>query len=295
MPDEDYDVTPAVRRRLRRPGDDLHHRDGVVTLLDLMPTGDDRADVVRRVTGVEGTVRMRHEWVVRLDYGKIRPWVTAAQSAATRSSRPSPARTSWCCADRGCPRADDHRHADEFDVDRRRRADVLDDLGPVVRGLPPAPDPRRSSQRSPTRATWVGALPRRRAPRDVVARSLLTLRLLTHERTGGIVAAPTTSLPEDFGGERNWDYRYCWLRDAALTLESLIGAGLHRRGAAVARLAAARRGRRPRGPPDHVRRRRLAGGCPRASSTHLPGYAGSRPVRIGNGAVDSGRPTCSAR
>ena len=60
---------------------------------------------------------------------------------------------------------------------------------------------------------------------DVVRRSLLTLRLMTHEQTGGIVAAPTTSLPEDFGGERNWDYRYCWLRDAALTIESLIDAG----------------------------------------------------------------------
>ena len=66
---------------------------------------------------------------------------------------------------------------------------------------------------------------------------------MTHEQTGGIVAAPTTSLPEDFGGERNWDYRYCWLRDAALTIEALIDAGLHRRGEVLAALAAARRRR----------------------------------------------------
>ena len=119
----------------------------------------------------------------------------------------------------------------------------------------------------------------------MVRRSLLTLLLMTHEETGGIVAAPTTSLPEDFGGERNWDYRYCWLRDAALTLESLLGAGYAEEALPLARLAAARGRRRPGGPADHVHRRRRPPAARARGATHLPGYADSRPVRIGNGAV----------
>ena len=122
--------------------------------------------------------------------------------------------------------------------------------------------------------------------RDVVLRSLLTLRLMTDEVTGGIVAAPTTSLPEDFGGERNWDYRYCWLRDAALTLEF-----------PGARPATPRRPtsggdwllRTIAGDPGQMQVLYAVDGSrrlPEVTLDHLPGYADSRPVRIGNGAVD---------
>ena len=119
---------------------------------------------------------------------------------------------------------------------------------------------------------------------DMVRRSLLTLLLMTHEETGGIVAAPTTSLPEDFGGERNWDYRYCWLRDAALTLESLLGAGFaeeayHWRRWLLRAVAG--------DPADLQIMYTVDGGrrLPELEVEHLPGYADSRPVRIGNGAV----------
>jgi GH15 family glucan-1,4-alpha-glucosidase len=120
---------------------------------------------------------------------------------------------------------------------------------------------------------------------DVVRRSLLTLRMLTHEDTGGIVAAPTTSLPEEFGGERNWDYRYCWLRDAALTLGSLIEAGyteeaLLWRGWLLRAVA---------GDPEDLQIMYAVDGArrlPEAVLDHLPGYEGSRPVRIGNAAVE---------
>jgi GH15 family glucan-1,4-alpha-glucosidase len=128
-----------------------------------------------------------------------------------------------------------------------------------------------------------------RSPRDVphadmVQRSLLTLLLMTHAETGGIVASPTTSLPEDFGGERNWDYRFCWLRDAALTLESLLGAGyedeaLRWRGWLLRAVAG--------DPADLQIMYTVDGGrqLPERELPHLPGYAGSTPVRIGNGAV----------
>ena len=117
------------------------------------------------------------------------------------------------------PQANDHRHVDEFDVRDGDDPDVLHDLAALARDPPPTgPDRASGSRPRGGRAGWRGCDLADVPHADVVRRSLLTLHLLTHEETGGIVAAPTTSLPEDFGGERNWDYRYCWLRDAALTL-----------------------------------------------------------------------------
>ena len=170
----------------------------------------------------------------------------------------------------------------------RRGADLLHDLGALVARRPGAARARRARSRRPAtqQRAWAARAAAHDVPHaDLVRRSLLTLLLLTHAETGGIVAAPTTSLPEDFGGERNWDYRFCWLRDAALTLESLLGAGYDDRGAGVARLAAARGRRRPGGPADHVHRRRRPPAARDASSPTCPGYADSLPVRIGNGAV----------
>ena len=121
--------------------------------------------------------------------------------------------------------------------------------------------------------------------RDAVLRSLLVLRLLTHAETGGIVAAATTSLPEDFGGERNWDYRFCWLRDASLTLAALIAAGYIEE----ARLWRDWLLRAIAGDPQDLQIMYAVDGgreLPERTLDHLPGYAGSRPVRIGNAAVD---------
>ncbi len=116
-------------------------------------------------------------------------------------------------------------------------------------------------------------------------RSLLVLRLLTHAATGGIVAAPTTSLPEDIGGERNWDYRFCWLRDASLTLEALMGSGF------VEETKLWRRWliRAVAGDPEDLQIMYAVDGArelPERELAFLPGYAGSQPVRVGNGAVD---------
>ncbi|MBZ5740370.1 glycoside hydrolase family 15 protein [Nocardioides mangrovi] len=257
---------------------------GEVTLTDLMPRGDDRADVVRRVTGVRGTVRMRHEWVVRLDYGAIVPWVRrqTLHGEAVITAIGGPDRLVL----RGprLPRPSDHRHVDEFDVEEGAvltfsttwvpSAAPLDAIGPPEFDIDGAVD---EGER------WSGQCHEHAPQLAAVRRSLLTLRLLTHEQTGGIVAAPTTSLPEDPGGERNWDYRYCWLRDAALTISALVRAGYTEE----AKLWRGWLLRAVAGDPQDLQIMYAVDGARRLTELtldHLPGYDDSQPVRIGNGA-----------
>jgi len=259
---------------------------GVVTLLDVMPTGDDTIDLVRRITGVRGTVRMRHEWVVRFDYGTTRPWVRRRLEDSD-----DPAITAVAGPDklvlRGprLPEADGDRHVDEFEV---REGQVLTFSTTWIPSHLRTPGPHRAlvDETIHEEVTWVARLDLTDVPHaDVVRRSLLTLHLLTDEVTGGIVAAPTTSLPEDFGGERNWDYRYCWLRDAALTISSLISAGA----TDEARFWRDWLLRAVAGDPADLQIMYAVDGArrlPEQTLDHLPGYADSRPVRIGNGAVD---------
>jgi GH15 family glucan-1,4-alpha-glucosidase len=260
--------------------------DGVVTLLDVMPTGDDTIDLIRRITGVRGTVRMRHEWVVRYDYGTTRPWVRRRLEDTD-----DPAITAVAGPDklvlRGprLPQARGHRHVDEFDV---REGQILTFSTTWVPSHLRTPGPHRAlvDETIHEDVTWVTRLDLTGVPHaDLVRRSLLTLHLMTHEDTGGIVAAPTTSLPEDFGGERNWDYRYCWLRDAALTISSLISAGA----TDEARFWRDWLLRAVAGDPADLQIMYAVDGARRLTEQtldHLPGYADSRPVRIGNGAVD---------
>jgi GH15 family glucan-1,4-alpha-glucosidase len=260
--------------------------DGVVTLTDLMPRNDDRADLVRRITGVRGKVRMLHEWRVRMDYGLLRPWVrrTTVDGEEVITAIGGPDQLVL----RGprLPVASDHTHNDEFDVREG------DELVFSMSWFPSYAEPTNLDVSTDDIDAAIAADERWAAEAvadvshpDVVRRSLLTLRLMTDELTGGIVAAPTTSLPEDFGGERNWDYRYCWLRDAALTLGALVQAGYteeadlwrHWLLRAVA------------GDPSQTQVLYAVDGSRRLTEVvldHLPGYADSRPVRIGNGAVD---------
>ena len=258
---------------------------GTVRVLDVMPIGDRRADLVRRVTGVEGTVRMRHEWVVRFGYGRIRPWVHRADNHGTEVI------TAVAGPDRIILRADrlphsvDHVHADEFDV---HAGEELQFTCTWVPSHLPMPEPLALEGRLEDTADayeiWADRCSYAGPHREAVLRSLLTLRLLTHGGTGGIVAAPTTSLPEDFGGERNWDYRFCWLRDAALTLEAFLASGYKHE----ARLWRDWLLRAVAGDPADLQVMYAVDGgreLPERELDHLAGYAGSRPVRVGNGAV----------
>jgi len=259
---------------------------GVVTLLDVMPTGDDRVDLVRRITGVKGAVRMRHEWVVRYEYGTTKPWIRRRLQDSD-----DPAITAVAGPDklvlRGprLPEAQGDRHVDEFDV---REGQVLTFSTTWLPSHLRTPGPHRAlvDETIHEEITWVARLNLSDVPHaDLVRRSLLTLHLMTHEDTGGIVAAPTTSLPEDFGGERNWDYRYCWLRDAALTISSLISAGA----TDEARFWRDWLLRAVAGDPADLQIMYAVDGARRLTEQtldQLAGYAGSRPVRIGNGAVD---------
>ena len=261
---------------------------GVVRVTDVMPTGDDRADIVRTVEGVKGTVRMRHEWVVRFSYGKITPWVS-------RHDGPGGADDKVISAVAGpdalvlrgtrLPHAHDGKHVDEFDVAEGDRLVFSTTWAPSH--LPIREQLDSEAIVETTREEWQEWADRFQYEgpyRDVLVRSLLVLRLLTHSETGGIVAAPTTSLPEDVGGTRNWDYRYCWLRDASLTLEALMGSGF------VEETLLWRRWllRAVAGDPEDMQIMYAVDGSrdlPEREIGHLPGYAGSRPVRIGNAAV----------
>jgi GH15 family glucan-1,4-alpha-glucosidase len=259
---------------------------GMVTLLDVMPIDGGRIDVIRRITGVKGTVRMHHEWVVRFDYGTARPWIRRRLEDTD-----DPAITAVAGPDklvlRGprLPEASGHRHVDDFDV---REGQVLTFSTTWLPSHERTPGPHRAmvDETIHDEVEWVSGLDLSDVPHaEVVRRSLLTLHLMTHHLTGGIVAAPTTSLPEDFGGERNWDYRYCWLRDASLTVVSLIGAGA----TDEARFWRDWLLRAVAGDPADLQIMYAVDGArrlPELTLDELPGYAGSRPVRIGNGAVD---------
>ncbi|MEO5710953.1 MAG: glycoside hydrolase family 15 protein [Nocardioidaceae bacterium] len=258
---------------------------GAVTILDLMPIGDGRADIVRRVIGVEGTVTIRHEWVVRFGYGKIRPWVRREDMHG------APVITAVAGPDRlilrgpRLPHAVDGKHVDEFEVHAGEELTFSTTWVPSHHQLPqPLEFEKRIEDTVRTSQGWADMCTYDGPYREAVVRSLITLRLLTHGGTGGIVAAVTTSLPEEIGGERNWDYRFCWLRDASLTLEALLESGY----ADEARLWRSWLLRAAAGDPQDLQiMYAVDGGRDLLERTldHLPGYAGSTPVRIGNGAV----------
>ena len=256
---------------------------GEVEVTDLMPMGDRRADVIRHVRGISGTVPMQVDLRIRFGYGTTIPWIRQkpdhGQNALIAIAGPD------AMIVRG-PKltARDHTHQATFDVSEGDTVDLSLTWYPSHRE-PPAPiDAGRRIDE--TVAWWQEWASHSDAPAtydEEVHRSLLLLRALTHEDTSGIVAAATTSLPEQFGGSRNWDYRYVWLRDASMTLQALI---LH----GFADEAAGWRGwllRAIAGDPADVQiMYGLSGERYLLENTidELPGYRDSKPVRTGNGA-----------
>lgn len=267
------DGTFVLRTRWRTPT-------GEAEVTEFMPAGDGRADLVREVTCVAGTVEIRSELILRLDYGATIPWAHRVGDALTAIAGPDQYVLRGPSLEAG-----DKRHVGRHELGAGETATwVLTwsnswaDL-PVPLDIVGALDDTRRIWR-----TWDDAVVVDRRWADAVRRSLLVLRALTHADTGGIVAAPTTSLPEDPGGERNWDYRYCWLRDSALTLESLLAHG----GADAAANWRDWLLRAIAGDPDDLQIMYGVGGersLAEHTLDHLPGYLDSAPVRVGNGAV----------
>ncbi|WP_309709525.1 glycoside hydrolase family 15 protein [Pseudolysinimonas sp.] len=261
---------------------------GEIEVVDLMPMGGRRADVIRRVRGVRGTVRVEEVLRIRFDYADAIPWVRQSRSEGGTGEREH-ALIAVAGPDsvvvRG-PRlaAENFAHRAVFEVAAGQTVDLVLTWFPAHRPPPPMPDV--DACLTETRAwwtRWAQHLAGDGRYAAAVRRSLLVLRALTHEDTAGIVAAPTTSLPESFGGDRNWDYRYVWLRDASLTLQALmlhgfVGEAEEWRNWLLRAIA---------GDPADVQIMYGLGGerrLPEWEVATLPGYLGSAPVRVGNGA-----------
>ena len=259
---------------------------GEALVTDFMPVKDRRASVVRRVEGLRGTVLMRQELEVRFNYGTTVPWMRRETHGDSERLLCIAGPSAMVLNGGNIPHGSDHRHIGEFLVRAGETVDLELLWYPSHRETPDGVDIDAALART-TRywQDWAGlCVDGERYPLPV-RRSLLVLRALTHEDTGGIVAAPTMSLPEEFGGSRNWDYRYCWLRDAALTLEAMMTHGYddeaeHWRNWLLRAVA---------GDPDDLQIMYAVDGgreLPERILPQFPGYAGSIPVRLGNGAVE---------
>lgn len=257
--------------------------EGVAILIDFMPPRDGASDLVRMVVGVSGRMEFETDFVVRFDYGRTVPWVTR-EDDGTICAVAGPDRLTLRTPI-GLDGADLHTGG-VFSVAAGDRVPFVLTYGPSNGPRPAHQDVeavladteafwRDFASRCPSVGQWTTA----------VKRSLITLKALTYAPTGGIVAAATTSLPEQLGGTRNWDYRYCWLRDATMTLMSFMKLGYYEEAAAWREWLM----RAIAGAPDQVQIMYGVAGERQLLEWEVPwlrGYGDSRPVRIGNAAAD---------
>jgi GH15 family glucan-1,4-alpha-glucosidase len=254
---------------------------GTIALIDFMPPRGAASDIVRLVRGISGRVKLRMELVIRFGFGSDIPWVKRTEDGALLAI---------CGPDmtvlrtRVETRGEDMTTVADFEVSAGETVPFVLTYGPSHLPVPAPIDPAQALQETEDFwIEWCGRCTYEGESGALVMRSLLTLKALTYAPTGGIVAAPTTSLPEKLGGARNWDYRFCWLRDATFTLLALMNSGYTEEATAwhnwLLRAAA--------GAPANMQimygikgQRRLL----EWTADWLPGYEGSQPVRIGNAA-----------
>jgi len=260
----------------------IETKEGSALLIEFMPVrGAPKSDLIRIVVGERGTVRMRTELVIRYGYGKAVPWVSRLEDGGLKAvSGPDMIVLRSPVALHG----EGLKSIGEFSVSEGERIPFVLTYGPSHLPVPECVDP--DAALSQTEKFWTEWSDRGDTAGEwskEVRRSLVTLKALTFAPTGGIVAAPTTSLPEQLGGQRNWDYRFCWLRDATLTLLSLMNSGHNEEARAwrdwLIRAAA--------GAPHQMQILYGLAGERRTMEWEvdwLPGFEGSRPVRVGNAA-----------
>jgi GH15 family glucan-1,4-alpha-glucosidase len=254
---------------------------GVIDLIDFMPPRGNASDIVRLVRGVSGRVKLRMELVIRFGFGTDIPWVKKTEDGDLLAI---------CGPDMTVLRTPIETRGEnlttvaDFEVGEGETVPFVLTYGPSHLPVPELIDPARALQDTEAFWTeWSGRCTYKGGSRDLVMRSLITLKALTYLPTGGIVAAPTTSLPEKLGGARNWDYRFCWLRDATFTLLALMNSGYTDEACRwhnwLLRAVA--------GAPAHMQimygimgQRRLL----EWEADWLPGYEGALPVRVGNAA-----------
>ena len=276
----------ATRRRYRENSLVLESEfdvgGGTVRIVDCMPVREQYPHVVRLVQGVRGRVDMRMDLALRFGYGRVVPWVRRVDGLLSAVAGPD-AVALWS---RVHTHGEDMSTVAEFTVSEGQSLPFVLSWFPSHERPPRPPDSHFSVE--DTTAYWQEWARLCDAPdspwRDAIVRSAITLKALTYAPTGGIVAAATTSLPEALGGSRNWDYRYCWLRDATLTLSALMAAGFHDEALAwrdwLLRAVA--------GDPSKIQIMYGPAGereLPESECDWLAGYEGARPVRVGNAAA----------
>jgi GH15 family glucan-1,4-alpha-glucosidase len=281
------DAAPRIHRRYR--GDTLilettfETADGSVALIDFMPLREQgTSHVIRIVRGERGRMKMSTELVLRFDYGAVVPWITRLDDRSLQAIAGPDMVVFYAEAEL---EADGFRHRGEFTVSAGQQVAFSLRYGPSYLPVPPAIDAAGALKATESAwEEWSSGCRQRGDWSAHVLRSAITLKALTYRPTGGIVAAPTASLPEALGGVRNWDYRFCWLRDATFTLMALMNAGFHQEAAAWRawlRRAVA-------GDPAQVQIMYGLAGERRLDEwllPWLPGFEGSSPVRIGNAAA----------
>ncbi len=262
---------------------DFETADGVVRVTDFMPPrGDGPPRFMRIVKGLRGRVPMRLELALRPDYGSITPWTELVPDGVMATAGADAFRLSTplsLSVDNGTATA-------EFDAIEGARERFTLTWHPAHRETPPVEDADSALARTETWwQDWTGRGRYEGSYRDEVMRSLIVLKAMTYETTGALIAAPTTSLPEDIGGVRNWDYRYCWLRDSVLALQALIAAEYVDEAMAFRDFLL----HTATGDPSKLQIMYAIAGERRLTEFELPdlpGYEGSRPVRVGNAASE---------
>ena len=254
---------------------------GTVRVIDCMPIRERHPEVVRLVEGVRGKVAMEMTLTIRFGYGQIIPWVRRMDGTLTAVAGPD-GLSLWSPIE--C-KGQDYSTVAEFTVSEGQRIPFSLSWYPASEEPPRPVDAGYAIQDTELWWTdWSSQCTYTGDYREAVIRSLITLKALTYEPTGGIVAAATTSLPESLGGNRNWDYRFCWLRDATLTLESLMRGGFYQEAMDWRNWLL----RATAGDPAQMQIMYGAAGERRLDEWEidwLPGYEGSAPVRIGNAAA----------